>query len=817
MQSDPAIDDAARAIVEGTDPDWTGLESSEDLDTRALTQQLKVLSAVAAVHRGDGRSVSALKDPEQWGHLTLLEKVGAGAFGNVYRAWDTRLDREVALKLLPAGPESTSRESPIIEEGRLLAKVRHPNVATIYGAELIDGRIGLWMEFVHGQTLEEALRSGHQFSLQDVARIGVELCGAVAAVHAAGLLHRDIKAQNVMRANDGRVVLMDFGAGRDQTDAPMAAVGTPLYLAPEIFLGKPTTRQSDVYSVGVLLHRLLTGGYPVQAASKADLQSAHESNQRIDLQSVRPDLPSAILRIVARATNPEPSLRYDTCDQLAADLQPLARPVSRRRMIAGLAAAGILIAAWWGWSGSNPLASTAGLAIKPPSGPGIVVRPFRTLSPAPDSELLADALTYGVIQGLAIIDGLDVRSAQSSFDLKGKALALADIGTKLNVTLVLDGAVVRDGDRLRVEAQLAEVGSDRLLWSDTFDERVRDLLTVQDEITRAVVNRLRLAIGRGQRRYDLDEETLMLYLKGRALAETRNQAQAKAAVPLFEQAIKRDPAFAPAYAGLCMAYHFMSQNLTDVQGMPQQQALELMRAAAEKAIALDPLLAEAHAAMGFLHSRDFARADMWDAADRSFRRAIDLDPSKTYFYTAYSITTLMPMGRFDEALALLHEALRRDPESLDVRRELALQQMTSGRYDQALANLEHIRTVDPAFPFMSLLLARAQSLAGRINDAMPYWQSVEDVVGSQHWMAYAYVRNGRRDKIEQLASLPQEPYRMVFYQTALGNKDAAFEALNLAVDKTPHRTVRSLVYPELASLRDDSRFDAIRARFHLPR
>ena len=816
MQSEPAIDEAARAILDGTAPDWTGLESSDNLETRALTQQLKILSAVAAVHRGDPAQTSGPADPERWGHLTILEKVGAGAYGSVYRAWDTRLDREVALKLLPSEAGSTSSASPIIEEGRLLAKVRHPNVATIYGAEMIDRRIGLWMEFVKGQTLEALLRSGHQFSVTDVARLGVQLCHAVSAVHAAGLVHRDIKAQNVMRADDGRVVLMDFGTGRALGDATMPAAGTPLYLAPEVFRNEPATPQSDIYAIGVLLYRLLSGAYPVNGKTTADLQRAHSSNKRIDLQGVRPDLPLAIVRVVNRATEADPALRYDSCDSLAADLKPLAqRSMSRRRVVLGLAAASVVIAAWIGWNGGDPLANAAGLPIKPPSGPGIVVRPFKTLSAEAESGLLADRVTYGLINGLAIINDLDVRSATSSFTLQGKDLSLAEIGKRLGVTLVLEGSVVRAGDQLRVQAQLAEVGSDRPLWVNTFDKRVTDVLTVPDEITRAVVNQLRLAIGRGQRRYDLDQETLMPYLRAQALAETRDQDKARAAVPLFEQVIKRDPAFAPAYAGLCMAYHFMSQNLPDVLGMPQQQALELMRAAAEKAIDLDPMLAEAHAAMGFLNSRDFSKADMWDAADREFRKAIELNPSLTWVYTAYSTTTLLPMGRFAVAEPMLKEALRRDPESLEVRRELAFQLITNGRAADGLKYLEQIRAVDPAFPFVTLLVARAQSLSGRIPEAMPYWESVEDIVGSQQWMAYAYVRNGRRDKIEQLASVPQLPFRMALYQAALGNKDAAFDALNRAVDETPHRLVRLLQYPELAGLRDDPRYNAVLARLHL--
>jgi serine/threonine-protein kinase len=508
MPTDPSVDDAARAILDGTPPDWTDLESSDDLGTRSLTEQLKVLSTLAGVHRsGDTASIAAPSFGasqiaqsarlRQWGHLQLLERVGAGAFGEVYRAWDARLDREVALKLLPPlrTPVDAS-SSPIIEEGRLLARVRHPNVATIYGAELIDNRVGLWMEFVRGRTLEELLRAGHQFSVSEVAAIGVELCHAVAAVHAAGLLHRDIKAQNVMRADDGRIVLMDFGTGRELTDDTARAAGSPLYLAPEVFRGEPSTVRSDVYGVGVLLYHLLTGAYPTRAASIAELHAAHGRHERTDLERVRPDLPHGMLVAVRRAIDTEPASRYGTCTELAADLQRLARYPGRRRwltaVLAAAAATAVLLTGWVAWSKSN----TSGAASAVTSNqPVIAVRPFRNLNTDPDSDSLVDGLTYELIRNLAIIDGLAVRSAASSFTLKGKDIALADIGQQLGANLVLEGSVYRSGDQVRVQAQLVRVAGDAPLWTEKFDRKVTDVLGIQDEIARKVVNELRLTPG----------------------------------------------------------------------------------------------------------------------------------------------------------------------------------------------------------------------------------------------------------------------------------------------------------------------------------
>lgn len=272
MNPKPTLDRIADAILDGIPIDWRSVDT-EDLPDKALVEQLKTLAALGM------RSTSGSMTPEpwRWGHLQVFDRIGHGAFGDVYRAWDPRLDREVALKLLrsdvldDAGPSCA-----VIEEGRLLARVRHPNVVTIYGAEPIDGRVGLWMEFVKGRTLEEALRSGHTFTAAEVIRLGVDLCAAVAAVHAAGMVHRDIKAQNIMLDDGGRLVLMDFGAGHEADDSTgKATAGTPLYLAPEVLSGGAATRRTDVYSVGVVLFRLLTGSYPVFGAHLADLRRAH--------------------------------------------------------------------------------------------------------------------------------------------------------------------------------------------------------------------------------------------------------------------------------------------------------------------------------------------------------------------------------------------------------------------------------------------------------------------------------------------------------------------------------------------------------------
>src|SRR5687767_4248401 len=378
MDGEQFLDQLAGAVLDSEDVDWADAESSADESARPFIRHLRLVASVGQLHRRmqpPGPSASPGEGATgHWGHLRLIESIGRGAFGEVFRAWDTRLDREVALKLLPAEGRPLPSASSIIEEGRLLARVRHPNVVTIYGAERIDGRIGLWMELVNGRTLEEAMRGGARFTVIEVTRIGVELCGAVEAVHAAGLLHRDIKTQNVMVTEDGRPVLMDFGTGRERDTSDASVSGTPLYLAPEVLAGGAATAQSDVYSVGVLLYHLLTGSYPVRASSLADLRRAHASRQHADLPDTGQAIPNRLRRVVARALDPNPARRYPSADALGAALAASAQAPSRR--LFAIAAATVVVAATAVWQ-FRPAAAV---------DPVIAVMPFKNLSSEPESD-----------------------------------------------------------------------------------------------------------------------------------------------------------------------------------------------------------------------------------------------------------------------------------------------------------------------------------------------------------------------------------------------------------------------------------------------
>jgi eukaryotic-like serine/threonine-protein kinase len=316
------LTDLAESVADGTPGDWRAADAQQDVRLRRLAGHLRLVDRIATLHRSvpEDETVTVTATPpdgphpdrphpeaERWGRLVLRELVGTGTSGDVYRAWDPDLDLDVALKLL-RGTGSPDAERRILEEARRLARVRHHHVVQVYGAEKHD-RVGLWMEFVRGRSLEHVVQERGPLGPNEAALVGIDVCDAVAAVHGARLLHRDIKAQNVLREDGGRIVLMDFGTGEDLAGTSRI-VGTPLYVAPEIFSGSRASVQSDVYSIGVLLYYLVTGAFPVTAASLQDLVRAHRRGDRRRLRDLRPDAPEGFVRALEAALECDPTRRF---------------------------------------------------------------------------------------------------------------------------------------------------------------------------------------------------------------------------------------------------------------------------------------------------------------------------------------------------------------------------------------------------------------------------------------------------------------------------------------------------------------------------
>ena len=809
MSDDGLVPNLAGAILDGEPIDWNTAQSSASDHERTLLLSLRRLATLADFHRGM---------PLHWGYLRAVEIIGRGAYADVYRAWDTRLDREVALKLLTAtAPTGDAAATTIIEEGRLLARVDHPNVVTIYGADRIDDRVGLWMEFVTGRTLEQILQQDRVFDLPAVIRIAADLCRAIAAVHDAGLLHRDIKAQNVMLDDEGRVVLMDFGTGRELRDGGRDLAGTPLYLAPEVFRGQPASVQSDIYSLGVLLYHLLTGSYPVRAATLDELRRAHEAGMRPDLRRVLGS--PRFAQIVARTLEPAPADRYRSAQEISADLDRMVRAAVRTRWLRrGAAAAAVVVAGAWGlrsvgWLPTDrlpgPIASSvaalgASAPVVLPDGqrPVVAVAPLRNITGNPDDDLLAEGLRYEIVRSLAQLEGVDVRSATSP----AQADSTQDpqsFGRSVGANLVLTASMFRSAGGLRLNAQLVRVADNTVVLPISAESATADALAIQDEISLAIVNRLRLR-GLGTRRYQLDPRLSATFLTARALQARRQIENSGAAAALFEQIIAADPEFAPAHAGLASALGAFSMATPSARELPPDPR---MRPAAMRAIMLDPFLAEAHSAMGSLYARDHD----WTNARASFTKAIELEPTLTTAHTEFALMVLLPLGQPAEALRVLDDALRADPLSLDVRRVAALLQIDAHRYDEAIANARWVLERDPQFPYAKLSLARALVLSGRLKEGAP-------LLEQERWnyRAYLYAVTGRRDEAEALiAANPQDPAGQMLVFGGLRDADRAFAALERAIPLHWWRAATWMHRPEAAILHDDPRMGAIKKRMGL--
>jgi TolB-like protein/Tfp pilus assembly protein PilF len=795
------LEELAHTVLDGSAVDWESAEAGADPEVRSAIRQLQRLERLAQFHRDIHGTIQA-DTPEAaaadalvlWGHLEIRGVLGRGAFGTVYRAWDASLDREVALKLLPAPSADLDRAAPsLIEEGRLLARVRHPNVVAIHGAARLDDQIGLWMELVRGQTLEARLAHGHRFGAADTIRIGRELCGAVSAVHTAGLLHRDIKTQNVVQAEDGRIVLMDLGAGREVGGGSRSdAAGTPLYLAPEVLAGSEATVQSDVYAIGVLLYRLLTAAYPVTAATIPALCDAHAAGARVDVRRVNRDVPPALARTIDRATDADPSRRYRSVDCLAADLARIERPHPLRQIAAIVLTAGLAAFVW----------TLADRGSRPDEAPRLAILAFETAVRNTRDDVLATGLTREIQRNLAALDGLVLLAFGSAAPDANTPRDAVETGRALDADFVLEGSAVRSGDMLRVHARLVRVADAHVAWSNTYDRATEDIFAIQDDISRAIADELRVTL-RLPRRHDIGLDVYFDFLNARVVQSHRSQDHMREAAALFEAVVVRAPQYAPAWAGI-------ATSLADEARLRDVPYPSRMKEAAQRAIQLDEFQAEAQQAMGSL----FAAAGQWRDADAAFLRALAIDPSLTFLYTEFALSSLLPQRRLDEALDYLDTAQRRNPLSLDVARVKALVLVEAGCYLEAIATSRWVLDRDPGYPFANLWLGRALALLGRPEEALRHYG---DVPGTEAYRGYALAVLERRDEAAQLAAaLEGEPHRQMLIYGGLRDVERAFAALDVVVTQNPWRAATWMIRPEVAILRDDPRYGIIRDRLNLP-
>jgi serine/threonine-protein kinase len=812
------------AVADGVDVDWDEAESSAiDGDERDLILQLRNLARLATVFRRHGESGAAAPPEgpaaesklrqdldeadtprlESWGHLKIRSKVGSGNFGQVFRAWEPGLEREFALKLLHDTP--SVRDDAALNEARLLARIRHPNVVTIFGVDRFDGRVGFWMEFVSGRTLKEILEEQGPFSAQEAVMFGLDLCRALAAVHQAGFLHRDVKAQNVMREAGGRTVLMDFGAAAVMNVGPHPAgnlKGTPLYLAPEVLQGKPPSVQSDLYGVGVLLYYLVSGDFPVNGRSLDDLRKAHSQGRRRLLRDVRPDLPSAFVRVVDDATAALPERRPDSAGLMEALLE---NTVGRGTI-------------------ARPAATSAHGPQQPEECPSIAVLPFVDMSPEKNLDFFCHGIAEEIINALTSVSGLRVVAHSSAFRFKSTEEDVRRIGSVLNVGTVLEGSVRAYGNRLRVISRLINAADGCHLWSERFDRNLDDVFAVQDEIAKAAVSALGVqvkhrhpdgAIRRGTPT-TRDLEAYTLYLKGRHYWNQRTEAALHKSASSFQAAIEKDSRYAEAYAGLADAYATLALYgvLSPHDVMPQAKA------AAQRAIDIVGTMSSPFATLGCIAAvYDWA----WPEAERHYRRAIELNPEHPVAHHWYAINYLVPLKRFDEADTELRRAVEADPLSMPIRVSLGLRSYFAHRYVQARDELRDSFELEAGSATARLFLGLTLVEMGSFDEAVRELETALQIARSPEMIAalgYAFARAGNIDRARQalgeLMTVASARYisssLIAQVHAGLGEPLQAFDWLEKASGAHAADLAWLPVRPVFDSLRSETRFNALLER-----
>ena len=659
-------------------------------------------------------------------HYRVVGSLGAGGMGEVYRAVDTKLGREVALKVLPetvsADPDRLQR---FHQEARSLAALNHPNIVTVFSVEEADGVHFLTMELVAGRTLAEVIRPAGM-PVKQLLDIGMALADALASAHAAGIVHRDLKPGNVMLAEDGRPKVLDFGlvAWRPPADLPSGSalptvgvtagvvpVGTAPYMSPEQIEGRQVDARSDIFSLGVVLFELAAGTRPFSGDSAAAVTSAILRDTPPALTSLRPDLPQGLAKIVRRCLAKDPRDRYQSVVDVRHDLEELSEETGARRLGAEPAEAprperSSRGPGRWKWVVASAVGltvvSAAALLFRggafgpavPATAPirSLAVLPFDNLMNDPAQDYFVDGMHETLITTLAKIHPLRVISRTSAMRYRGVDKSVPEIASELGVDAVIEGSVLRTGDRVRITAQLIRGATDEHLWADSYDRDVTDVLPLLSEVATVITGEVRMALTPEQRLLitaprAVPAEAQEAYLLGRQAANQFTAAGREKALGYQHRAVEIAPSFAEAWSGLAAA-ELMRAFFDDIEPAATSRRAEN---AARRALELNPALGAPYGVLGYL--RLYLDHD-WDGARENFQHALELDPTDAMIRHGYA-DLLLVEGRAEESLAQVELGLLYDPLGPIANAVVAGHSYFVRRYDAVLRQAAHIETLFP--------------------------------------------------------------------------------------------------------------------------
>ncbi len=737
-------------------------------------------------------------------------EIGRGGMAVVFLAEDLKHHRQVAIKVLHPELGAAVGAERFLQEIKTVAGLTHPHVLPLHDSGEADGLLYFVMPYVKGESLRQRLEREKQLPVEEAIRIAQEVAGALDHAHRNGVIHRDIKPANIL-LEEGHAVVTDFGvaraiseAGGEKVTATGMAVGTPAYMSPEQASGEEVDERSDLYALGCVLYEMLAGEPPLTGATPQSTAAKRLTDRPTPLVAIRNTIPANLQSLVERMLATSAADRPATARQLAEELSEVRRspepaaPRSRRTRwlvpVIGLAVIVIAVAVW------RQVGTTPGSAEADPRS--IAVLPFADMSPDKDQEYLSDGISEELLNLMTKIPELRVTSRSSAFSFKGQGLAIPEIAERLDVAHILEGSVRKDGNQVRITAQLIDARSDTHIWSDTWDRTLNDIFAIQDEIAAEVVAQLKVTLlGAVPTVEETDPEAYALFLQARQLSRQGTAESLERSITMYQRVLAIDPDYAPAWTGL--ARNYTGQRTTGQR--PYVEAIQLTREAANRALAIDPESAEAHALLGEAAGGDLA------TAAQHFERALELDPTNQDVIGEAAFL-LQRLDRLAEAIAFYEYVVARDPADPSKHAKLGWAYRMAGRVDDAIASFRTALTLSPGNVGALFGIADLLLLSGEPEAALAVYAEQPGegyrLIGS----SVAYHMLGRPAESDSALAVLIEKYEQDWaFQIASvlayrGEADRAFEWLDKAVEYNDGGLGSILVDPLFANIHDDPRW-----------
>jgi serine/threonine protein kinase/Tfp pilus assembly protein PilF len=790
-------------------------------------------------------------------HYRILEKLGEGGMGVVYKAEDTKLKRTVAIKFLPKHLAKHGEERErFLHEAQAASSLNHPNICTIYEIDEMNDETFIVMECIDGVTLREwisrKINEGEGYrklAVREALDLALQIAEGLHAAHEKQIVHRDVKSENVMVTVDGRAKIMDFGLAKLQGASKLtktgSTIGTIAYMSPEQVEGLETDHRTDIFSFGVLLYEMLSGKLPFQAVHEAALMYEIINVEPPALSSIRQSVDEEVNRIVMKCLEKDRDTRYQSMREVVADLkrhrrdsegkklertaspvrqeppsvetqEQIPRPKRSRIPLITVTAVVIMVIAgliyYLSTRSTMPITS-------------IAVLPLNNATADSSSEYLSDGFTESLINSLSKLPGMKLMSRSSVFRFKGKDIDPQKAGKDLGVGAVLTGRLTQRGDALMVSVELVDVKDNSHIWGNQYERKLSDILALQSDISQEISNQLKITLTGDQQRALIEHptentEAYKLYLQGLFYWNKRTRDGFEKALSFYQQAINKDPSYALAYAGLANVYDLLGSYSI----IPAEESVEKARAMAQKAIQFDERLAEAHTVLAAVYDNYEWK---WVDAEREYKRATDLNPNYATAHQWYG-EFLCAMRRFDEGNAHHQRSIEIDPLSPVTYAAAGYDFMVQRRYEEATKMLTKSLEINPSFPRGIDIRAQLSFLTGKSKEALKDMRAAVALSDSgDEYVAYLGnilgLRGNRveattllRTLLERQQSHYVDPSLIALVYMGLGEKDQAFQWLDKAYEVHSNQVEYLLVDPLYDPIRSDPRFATLVKKIGLP-